>query len=546
MKRRYLPYIVLLLIGCNSAIEQGSNEVTVAEFYQTEFFRDVQMASVFEDSKTFVDSKPKRALSVIIEDYKSLKTQEGFSLESFVADNFDKPFETTSGFKSDTSRSMKEHIKSLWPVLTREADNAVDGSSLIGLPKSYIVPGGRFREVYYWDSYFTIEGLLDSGEEEMAVNMLDNFSSLIDSIGFIPNGNRAYYLGRSQPPFYSLTLAAIASENRDQYITYLPHLVNEYSFWMKGAKNLTNEGATRRVVKLQDGSILNRYWDDLKGPRPESFKEDFELVEENSLDETIAYKHLRAGAESGWDYSSRWFGDGKNLSTIRTTDILPVDLNSLLYHLEIKIAQGFNWKGELDSAKHYLELAGKRKSAINKHLWDDEEEFYVDYNFIEKKPTGVHSLAAAYPLYFYLADKARASKVSEKLLEQFLLKGGFVTTLNETGEQWDYPNGWAPLQWITVNGLFNYGYYDDGLDAITRWLNRNNDVYKATGKMMEKYDVVNTELLGGGGEYPLQDGFGWTNGVALAFQSILEDKNEVIKQRSENNSEEEQVLNITY
>mgnify|MGYP001791967757 CR=1 FL=1 len=323
-------------------------------------------------------------------------------------------------------------------MLTRQAEAPVQGSSLISLPKSYIVPGGRFREVYYWDSYFTIEGLLKAGERGIAMNMLDNFSFLIDTIGFIPNGNRAYYLGRSQPPFYSLTLTALASEDRDQYLLYLPLLVKEYSFWMKGAKDVAPNSASNRVVRLEDGSILNRYWDDLNGPRPESYKEDFELVEDNGLNEEVAYKHLRAGAESGWDYSSRWFDDAKNLETIRTTDILPVDLNALLYHLEVKIAQGYNWSGNLDSAKYYLDLASQRKEAINNHLWDEQEGFYIDYNFLENRPTGIHSLAAAYPLYFQLADKARAKKVSEKLLKSFMLKGGLVNTLNETGEQWVY------------------------------------------------------------------------------------------------------------
>ncbi|MEQ9660165.1 trehalase family glycosidase, partial [Fulvivirga sp.] len=254
----------------------------------------------------------------------------------------------------------------------------------------------------------------------------------------------------------------------------------------------------------------------------ESYKEDYELVHENGLEAEATYKHLRAGAESGWDFSSRWFADGKNIKTIQTTNIIPVDLNSLMYHLELKIAQGYNWNEQLDSADYYLERAANRKEAINKYLWDEEIGFFIDYNFIDKKATGVLSLAAAYPLFFSIASKKQAKRTSQRLTEDFLKEGGFVTTLNNTGQQWDYPNGWAPLQWITVNGMFNYEYNKEGLDAMKKWLNRNQQVYKSTGKMMEKYNVVDTDLLAGGGEYPLQDGFGWSNGVALSFQSILE------------------------
>ncbi|MDX1629482.1 MAG: alpha,alpha-trehalase TreF [Fulvivirga sp.] len=498
----------------------------VADFYKTELFKEVQLQSVFADSKTFVDCIPKKPFEEIITDYNQQKGTDGFDLENFVKQNFSLPDQPKTGFQTDTAKSMQAHITSLWPVLTREPDAHQNRSSLIALPNSYIVPGGRFREIYYWDSYFTIEGLVESDEQEMAANMLDNFSFLIDSLGFIPNGNRVYYMGRSQPPFYSLIVDQLTGFDRDEYLNYLPFLLKEYQFWMEGHDELANGQAKNRVVRLEDGAILNRYWDDLDGPRPESYKEDFELVESNDLDENVVYKHLRAGAESGWDYSSRWFEDKKSLKTIETTDIIPVDLNALLYHLEIKIAQGYNWKEQLDSADYFIKQAEKRKSAINKHLWDEGAGMYVDFDFRENTPTGVISLAAAYPLYFKIADKSKGIRVAKRLTDEFLKGGGFVTTLNETGQQWDYPNGWAPLQWITVNGLFNYDFHEEGVEAINRWMDRNRQVYQATGKMMEKYNVVDTTLLAGGGEYPLQDGFGWTNGIALAFQAILDRQKE--------------------
>ncbi|ELR71496.1 Trehalase [Fulvivirga imtechensis AK7] len=525
-----LVTLVILIIAsaCGSATVE-TETAGAYDFYQSELFKEVQLSGIFPDSKTFVDCTPKQPLTKINDQYIAGKDQEGFQLKEFVLKHFELPKNPETGFVSDTAASMQQHIVKLWPVLTRQPDEYDPLSSLILLQESYIVPGGRFREIYYWDSYFTMEGLVESGQEQMAVNMVNNFSLLIDTLGFIPNGNRNYYLGRSQPPFYALMVDLVASDNRDMYSRYLPRLVKEYEFWMSGADNLSQQNpAIKRVVLMPDGSILNRYWDNFDLPRPESFKEDYELVNENSLDPSTTYRHLRAGAESGWDYSSRWFKDQNSLMTIHTTDIVPIDLNTLLYYLELKIAQGYNWNEDLETAKAYLEKADKRKAAINKYLWDDTAQFFVDYDYIEEAPTGVLSLAGAYPLFFRVASKAQARPVVDRLLSDFLKAGGFVTTLNETGQQWDAPNGWAPLQWLTINGLYNYGYGDEGNDAAEKWLKRNREVYEATGKMMEKYNVVDTTLLAGGGEYPLQDGFGWTNGVAIALEKILENKEKVL------------------
>lgn len=535
MRQRILQALILILtasvIFC-ACSERASEKNNSFDYYSSELFRDIQLAAIFPDSKTFVDCTPKKSLREINTLYLDQKNQKNFDLMAFVDEHYQIPLNPTMGFVSDTSKSMKEHITNLWPILTRKPDQHNMLSSLLPLPKEYIVPGGRFREIYYWDSYFTIEGLMISDQQSMAKNMVDNFSFLIDSIGFIPNGNRNYYMGRSQPPFYALMVDQLAGQDRDLYANYLPYLLKEYHFWMDGADELSEAKKThRRAVRMSDGSVLNRYWDDFEGPRPESFKEDFELAMDSKNPDKM-YRDLRAGAESGWDYSSRWFADAENLFTIHTTDIIPVDLNCLLYFLELKIAQGYNWAEDLEKAEIYLNKADSRKIAILKYLWDEEDGFFVDYDFVVEKKTGVLSLAGAYPLYFNIATKAQAKSTLERLSSDFLKGGGFVTTLNETGQQWDAPNGWAPLQWITINAFYNYDQGDLGNIAAMKWLERNKSVYKATGKMMEKYDVVNTSLLAGGGEYPLQDGFGWTNGVALALQKILDEK-EVVEEMTE-------------
>ncbi|SMG09578.1 alpha,alpha-trehalase [Marivirga sericea] len=528
---------VLVLFSCDPTREKENNNKAIYEendledfheFYDSELFREVQLAGIFSDSKTFADSKPMMGLEKINTNYLAEKDTKDFELEEFVTRHFEMPVNPKTDFESDTEKDMYAHIESLWPVLTRTKDS-IKNSSLIPLPNPYVVPGGRFREIYYWDSYFTMLGLKAAGKQKLAINMLDNFAFLIDTLGFIPNGNRAYYTGRSQPPFFALMVDELTSDNRSKFISYQPQLLKEYSFWMQGSEKLSEANPTsKRVVLLEDNIVLNRYFDEFAKARPESFKEDYELVHENNLEEEKAYRDLRAGAESGWDYSSRWFANPKEMKSIQTTDIIPVDLNVLLYFLEIKIAQAYNWNEQLDSANIYLEKANSRKSAINSILWDEKAKRYADFNFTKNEHTSILSMATAYPLFAKIAPKDKARMVIKQMQDSLLLAGGFVSTTIESGQQWDYPNAWAPLQWIGIQALFNYSEHELGLEVMDRWLTVNEKVYQQTGKMMEKYNVADTSLQAGGGEYPLQDGFGWTNGVAVAMKKILEEKEAVV------------------
>lgn len=481
-------------------------------------FEDVQMNAIFPDGKTFVDCVPKLPLEEINHQYNEQKDTASFDLQAFVTEYFEMPHVFSGKFKTDTNKTAAQHINSLWDVLTREPDEAA--GSLIPLPNAYVVPGGRFGEVYYWDSYFTMLGLKISGKIDMVQNMVANFSHLIDTIGFIPNGNRTYYLGRSQPPFYSSMLQLLASaKGNDVLIHYLPTLEKEYQYWMRSSDDLDeNNTAIHHVVLLKDGEIMNRYCDVFNTARPESFREDVELAHQSEQLPAALYAHLRAGAESGWDYSSRWFKDGQSFSTIHTMDIVPVDLNCLLYHLEQTIADAYNITGNVEKSTIYAALADKRKAAIHKYCWNETAAFYTDYDHTESKRTEELTLAAAFPLYFNIATQEQADKTAMLLQDQFLKPGGLVTTLKQTGQQWDAPNGWAPLQWMAVVGLENYGHHSLAANIAERWLQLNTDVYKRTGKFMEKYNVVDTHLEAGGGEYAGQDGFGWTNGVYLALK----------------------------
>lgn len=489
-------------------------------FESGELFEQVQMQKIFPDGKTFVDCTLKEEFSFIRDRYESEKNNPDFNLASFIHQYFTEPAAVSVDYKSDNRLPLKQHLEKLWPVLTRKPLKTKD--SLIALPDDYIVPGGRFREIYYWDSFFTMLGLQVSNHIDMIENMVSNFSYLIDHVGYIPNGNRTYYIGRSQPPFFSCMVQLLSEEKgKNILLKYLPQLEKEYHFWMKGTDLLNEKNiSVHRVTQMPDGSILNHYWDDNDTPRPESFREDVELASEHE-DKKKMYRHLRAAAESGWDFSSRWFKDGRSFSSIHTTEIIPVDLNCLLYNLEQTIAEAYQLTGNIDKHQHYLTASDRRKIAINQYCWNQERKFYYDYDYIASFFKNAESLAAAFPLYFKIASQAQAEAVAEKIKNNFLKNGGVITTTEQTSQQWDAPNGWAPLQWITIIGLKNYHFDELAKDIAQRWMNLNEKIYKNTGKMMEKYNVADTNLLAGGGEYEAQDGFGWTNGVYLALDRMF-------------------------
>jgi alpha,alpha-trehalase len=287
-----------------------------AELYPG-LLEQVQMQRVFEDGKTFVDAAPRKPPEEIVEDYRAMRDQPGFDLRGFVLERFTPPSPAESGFEADPGREIAGHIDALWNVLARDPEAAAPGSSLIPLPRRYVVPGGRFREIYYWDSYFTMIGLAESGRDDLVKDMLRNFASLIDRFGHIPNGNRSYYLSRSQPPFFALMVELVAArEGGRVYREFLPQMRREYEFWMDGSEALAAGGAHRRVVRLQDGSLLNRYWDDRDIPREESWREDVETARASGRPVSEVYRNLRAAAESGWDFSSRWLADGRSLESI--------------------------------------------------------------------------------------------------------------------------------------------------------------------------------------------------------------------------------------
>ncbi|END2549019.1 TPA: alpha,alpha-trehalase [Enterobacter roggenkampii] len=498
------------------ADDNPATQTTSPDILLGPLFNDVQSAKLFPDQKTFADAVPKSDPLMILADYRMQHTQSSFDLRHFVEMNFTLPAEGEK-YVPPAGQSLREHIDDLWPVLTRTTDKASNKwDSLLPLPKPYVVPGGRFREVYYWDSYFTMLGLAESDHWDKISDMVDNFAYEIDTFGHIPNGNRSYYLSRSQPPFFSLMVELLATHDSDALKKYRPQMEKEYAYWMDGVDALQPGQANKRVVKLDDGAVLNRYWDDRDTPRPESWLDDVNTAKSNpNRPATEIYRDLRSAAASGWDFSSRWMDDPQKLGTIRTTSIVPVDLNALMFKMEKLLARASQESGDAASANKYETLATARQKAIESHLWNDKEGWYADYDLKSKKVRNQLTAAALFPLYVKAAAQDRAEKVAAATSSRLLKPGGIATTTVNSGQQWDAPNGWAPLQWVAAEGLQNYGQEKVSMDVTWRFLKNVQHTYDREKKLVEKYDVSTTGTGGGGGEYPLQDGFGWSNGVTL-------------------------------
>jgi alpha,alpha-trehalase len=315
-------------------------------------------------------------------------------------------------------------------------------------------------------------------------------------------------------------MVELLQDTKHPLSSHLHALQKEYDFWMHTAKQETDE----HVVYFPDGHIMNRYFDKGTWPREEAWTEDIKVAEhpaDHRAKETV-YRDLRSCAETGWDFSSRWFANGHTLRTIHVTDIIPVDLNCLLYHLETTLAAAYREKGDTLKAARFERSASRRAEDIRFYCWDEGQNWFMDYEYKNNTRTGIPSLAGMYPLFFGIATPAQADSMMVTLQQEFLKPGGLVATPIETGQQWDAPNGWAPLEWMSIAGLLKY--HKDSLAGVVaaRWAHLNIKTFRRTGKMLEKYNVVDTTLAGGGGEYPNQDGFGWTNGVLLKILHMQE------------------------
>mmetsp|Transcript_2640 Transcript_2640/g.7939 ORF Transcript_2640/g.7939 Transcript_2640/m.7939 type:complete len:573 (-) Transcript_2640:216-1934(-) len=558
-------------------------------YCQSSLLDAVQRLEVFGDSKTFVDLpllvEPGRALAA----FEALSDEEKTSrervaalvracfaaspddeLEPWTPDDWVAEPAALASVVGEQWRPWALDLNARWKQLGRRARQSPDfkASSLLAPPHPFVAPGGRFREVYYWDSFWIVKGLLACGMRGTAVNVADNLLCYVQTFGFVPNGGRLYYLNRSQPPLLSEIVVAILEDDFDFDFAAaashddddrrrqqqrnsrgeaaaslarraVPLLEVEYDWWMRRGEH---------AVELSGGHVLNRYWTASVDPRPESYREDLATAAEGGVHASLA-----AAAESGWDFSSRWMTDD-DLSSTATDRIVPVDLNAIMLRFEANLAllhdfldsllghdgaAGTCWRraqqqqntedrreepsfssearessSSSSSSRRFRRAGAARRKAIEALLWRDgcwtdlggrPGRTYAS-DFVMLWAGGGDDL-----------DDAAQAQVLAKLLP-LVQRGGVLTSLVDSGQQWDQPNAWPPLQYFIIRGLQRLrapAAHDLARTLRSRWLDSNYRAWAATGAMFEKLDAFRPGVGGGGGEYEPQLGFGWTNGVVL-------------------------------
>ncbi|XP_002754508.4 trehalase isoform X1 [Callithrix jacchus] len=544
MPGRTWELCLLLLLGLGLRSQEALPPPCESEIYcHGELLHQVQMAKLYQDDKEFVDMPLSVAPEQVLQTFTELSRSHNHSipreqLQAFVQEHFQakgqelQPWTPTDWKDSPQFlqkisdgklRAWAEQLHQLWKKLGKKMKPEVlshpERFSLIYSDHPFIVPGGRFVEFYYWDSYWVMEGLLLSEMTETVKDMLQNFLDLVKTYGHVPNGGRVYYLQRSQPPLLTLMM--------DRYLTH----TNDTAFLQENIETLALEldfWTKNRTVSVSAGGknyLLNRYYVPYGGPRPESYSKDAELA--NTLpegDREALWAELKAGAESGWDFSSRWLIGGPNpssLSSIQTSKLVPVDLNAFLCQAEELMSNFYSRLGNESQAVKYRTLRAQRLAALNTVLWDEEAGAWFDYDLENKKKNREFYPSNLTPLWAgCFSDPGVADKALKYLEDSQILtyQYGIPTSLQKTGQQWDFPNAWAPLQDLVIRGLAKAALpraQEVAFQLAQNWIRTNFDVYSQKSAMYEKYDISNGGQPGGGGEYEVQEGFGWTNGVVL-------------------------------
>jgi alpha,alpha-trehalase len=416
---------------------------------------------------------------------------------------------------------------------------------LLYLPNPYVVPGGRFNEMYGWDSYFIQLGLLKDGKIELAKNMTDNFLYEIRQYGQILNANRTYYLTRSQPPFLTEMLLGVYRQTTDRawLAGSLDAAGQYYRYWTRGP-HLTPQTGLSRYFDLGDGpspevlasevnaaghthyDLARNY---LRTHRVEAYDVARFYDRKRDLLTPDFYKADRSMRESGFDPSARFGPFNADIVAYN-----PVCLNSLLYVMEKEMAEILEILGKDAEAAPWRARAGERAERVNRLMWDAHDGLYYDYNFEKQQRRPYPFLTTFYPLWAGIASPEQAARV-RKALGKFEQPGGLRTSTNRSGDQWDAPFGWAPLQLIAVEGLRRYGYNDDANRIAEKFLSMVHDEFLRTGNILEKYDVERRAAdIQGEVRYGYSSnevGFGWTNGVYKVLVDELSPGRQALEER---------------
>lgn len=456
-----------------------------------------------------------------------------------------------------------EHLPKPIHQLGEIDTNAIRPHGLLYLENQYVVPGGRFNEMYGWDSYFIILGLLRDGRTDLARGMVENFFFEIENYGALLNANRTYYLTRSQPPFLSSMVLAVYDAEKQAGHADTAWLARAYRYLEKDYSMWT------RDPHLAGSTTLARYYDFGDGPPTEGLQDeggfyrkvvnhftvhpeqaDHYLVEQErgqaavgpgssygitvcDVSMTMArpecepervvrlsadyYKGDRSMRESGFDISFRFGAYGS-----ATHHYAPVCLNSLLYKTERDMDQIGVWIGKASEAKAWRARAETRKSRMQQYFWDGDRGFFFDYDFTSGKKSSYRYLTTYYPLWAGLATPEQAAAVV-KNLPVFEQPGGLAMSPENSGAQWDYPYGWAPVQLLAIQGLRRYGYTAEADRLSHKFLSTVIENFQRDGTIREKYNVVtrSSESQVEVGYQANVVGFGWTNGAFLELLHAL-------------------------
>lgn len=436
---------------------------------------------------------------------------------------------------------------------------------LLYLPHPYVVPGGFFNEMYGWDSYFIVLGLAADHRIDMVRNMVDNALFEVQYYGGVLNANRTYYLSRSQPPFLTQMMATLLNDPASF------HSTDDKRAWLEKAYPLAvrNHDIWTRPEHLAGDTGLARYYDFGNGPVLEAQSSEFylgvmkwliahpdrnpgylikaaqhpdaaeaERLKTESCDLaaskvcagnwlngyrlTADYYHGdRAMRESGFDTNFHYGPFGGS-----THHYADVSLNSLLYRYEMDLHDFAQALGKTADAEHWAQAAAARKEAMNKYLWRPELGMYRDYDTVAGKPSDAPYLTTFYPLWAGAASPQQAASVRGKL-SIFELSGGLAMDNQPSGTQWNAPFGWAPTNWLTVAGLNAYGFHDDAHRLSAKFSATIDRSLAADGTIREKYNMAsgNADVKVSAGYTTNVIGFGWTNGVYLMMEAILNGAN---------------------
>jgi alpha,alpha-trehalase len=547
-----IPFLLMVAFADTvlqvSAQSQPSCDSRV--YCQGKLLHVVEMSRIFNDSKTFVEMKMINDERTTLENFDNFLKDTNHKrsradLMKFVSDNFKQENEFESWTPTDftdnptllsriedkTIRQFAQDLVKIWPTLAKKVKKEVldypEHYSLLPVDNGFIIPGGRFTEFYYWDSYWIVEGLLLSDMHETVRGMLDNFLSIVEKYGFIPNGARVFYLNRSQPPLLTLMVSLYVSATNDMewLAKNIRTIDTELRFWLNN----------RLVDVVKDGIVykLAHYNSNSGSPRPESYYEDVTTasVFSDERDKAELYMDLKSAAESGWDFSSRWIvdeygGTRGNLSALHTRRIIPVDLNAFLCQAFQKLSEFYQTLGDYPNAGFWSKLVKIWQHSIEMVHYNRDDGIWYDWDNELSQHRRMFFPSNFAPLWSETFDSRNAEILGEMAAEYFISQnmmdyhGGIPTSLSQTGEQWDYPNAWPPLQSIVVMGLDKSGSYRAkqlARELARRWVKANLIGFRQTGEMFEKYNVEVPGQTGGGGEYVVQTGFGWTNGVVLEF-----------------------------